>query len=584
MVIAIALLMVATLLAGSAAAAHVDCGDVITQDTTLDSDVGPCPGDGLIVTASDITLDLGGHTVFAANGEGDNSGIHLMDASGVTVQNGTVTGFDAGVAVGRGSGNTIRGLTVVDNVNDMLSPPCELGDGIVLFDSDANTVEHNRVTHNGPFGGITLVGDSDDNTIRRNQVADHDVLGRGGSGCGRADQDEGIRIEGPGADDNVVERNTVTGSLLSGIGLHGYVCNSPAPTIPVEDPNSGNVVAHNEVSGTSGSLSHGIAILQQGPARIVCPSFGNTFERNVSTNNEGDGIFVSANSHSNVFDRNVVDQNDGSGLFLHGPRFSNEFTNVGPTLFDVVSPDLPPFVEGSDYRVMPGSGSGDVTGELVAIDITLAPGADATNNPQPRDTSTSGCQQADYDAAGFQAGDVALIQRGTCTFVSKVALAIDNGASAVVMFNEGQADLNRTTHEFGAVGPVDIPVLSTEYSVGFELYQLTQAGQVVVHVITNTTNVETQAAPGAFDNVLVKNTGYGNAEFDGFDGTLEPPCDDNDWDRNRFGTVNQPCVADWNGRVGPPGHSGDAPGHQAGGGELNNRGRGDRAGAAPESD
>jgi hypothetical protein len=42
---------------------HVGCGDVITQDTTLDSDLSACPGDGIVIGASDITLDLGGHTV-----------------------------------------------------------------------------------------------------------------------------------------------------------------------------------------------------------------------------------------------------------------------------------------------------------------------------------------------------------------------------------------------------------------------------------------------------------------------------------------------------------------------------------------
>lgn len=162
-----------------------------------------------------------------------------------------------------------------------------------------------------------------------------------------------------------------------------------------------------------------------------------------------------------------------------------EFTNVGPTLLDLVSPDRPPYVEGTDYQVMPGSGSGDVTARLVPIDITLAPGADATNNPQPVDTSSSGCEQADYDAAGFQPGDVALIQRGTCSLDSKVNVAIANGATVVVIFNEGQAP-DRTTFDFGPVVRVGIPVLSTSYAVAYELYQLTQAGPVTIHVVTNT--------------------------------------------------------------------------------------------------
>src|SRR4051794_40004914 len=41
----------------------VQCGDVITQDTKLDSDLTNCPGDGIVIGADDIELDLNGHTI-----------------------------------------------------------------------------------------------------------------------------------------------------------------------------------------------------------------------------------------------------------------------------------------------------------------------------------------------------------------------------------------------------------------------------------------------------------------------------------------------------------------------------------------
>ena len=50
------------LTAGQALANHVQCGDVITQDTTLDSDLR-CPNNGIVIGADDITLDLRGHTI-----------------------------------------------------------------------------------------------------------------------------------------------------------------------------------------------------------------------------------------------------------------------------------------------------------------------------------------------------------------------------------------------------------------------------------------------------------------------------------------------------------------------------------------
>ena len=74
------LLTVVTLLvSGSQALAnHVRCGDVITQDTTLDSDLIDCPGDGIVIGASDITLDLGGHTV---DGDGVGCGGGIANGS-----------------------------------------------------------------------------------------------------------------------------------------------------------------------------------------------------------------------------------------------------------------------------------------------------------------------------------------------------------------------------------------------------------------------------------------------------------------------------------------------------------------------
>jgi hypothetical protein len=55
--------VLALLLAAPAQASHVRCGDVITQDTTLDSDLLDCPGSGVVIGADGITLDLNGHVV-----------------------------------------------------------------------------------------------------------------------------------------------------------------------------------------------------------------------------------------------------------------------------------------------------------------------------------------------------------------------------------------------------------------------------------------------------------------------------------------------------------------------------------------
>ena len=87
---------------------------------------------------------------------------------------------------------------------------------------------------------------------------------------------------------------------------------------------------------------------------------------------------------------------------LPGPR--------GPQL-ERVSPDPVTFVAGTDFLTQQYSGSGDVAQEVVPInDIVIPPGPVVS-------TSNSGCDASDFPAA--VAGNIALIQQGTCTFHDK---------------------------------------------------------------------------------------------------------------------------------------------------------------------
>ena len=84
----------------------------------------------------------------------------------------------------------------------------------------------------------------------------------------------------------------------------------------------------------------------------------------------------------------------------------------------------------------------------------------------PTPSSASGCQASDF--AGFLPGNIALIQRGTCTFAQKVANAEAAGASAAIIFNEGNP--GRTGLFTGSLaGTEHIPVLFTSYDVGTQL-------------------------------------------------------------------------------------------------------------------
>ena len=134
-------------------------------------------------------------------------------------------------------------------------------------------------------------------------------------------------------------------------------------------------------------------------------------------------------------------------------------------------------MKGEDYDLMEFSGSGDVTGQIVPTnDIVIPPGAQAG-------TSNSGCEASDFPTE--TAGNVALIQRGTCDFVVKVENAAAAGARAAIIFNEGQD--GRTDIINGTLGrSVNIPALDTTFAVGEELYDLDRASGASVHIVTQT--------------------------------------------------------------------------------------------------
>ena len=146
-----------------------------------------------------------------------------------------------------------------------------------------------------------------------------------------------------------------------------------------------------------------------------------------------------------------------------------ELSQVSPTATDYETATF-------DY-----SGTGDVTGTVVATKDIIVP-------PTATPSSTSGCEAADFVPASATQPQVALIQRGTCTFAIKAANAEAAGYDAVIIFNEGQP--GRDELLTGTLGGITgIPVVGVSFADGAALYAATQAGPVTVHVVTSTENV-----------------------------------------------------------------------------------------------
>jgi Zn-dependent M28 family amino/carboxypeptidase len=151
-------------------------------------------------------------------------------------------------------------------------------------------------------------------------------------------------------------------------------------------------------------------------------------------------------------------------------------------------------VDGTDFAAMDYSGSGSATGAVVVVDV-VEPSVGG---------STSGCEAADF--AGFPAGAIALVQRGSCAFADKALNAQAAGASAVVIYNEGN-EPGRSDLLFGTLGEpgVTVPVVGTSYATGRDLATQATATVAVTGVITNTStyNVLADTKSGRSDRLVV---------------------------------------------------------------------------------
>ena len=160
------------------------------------------------------------------------------------------------------------------------------------------------------------------------------------------------------------------------------------------------------------------------------------------------------------------------------------------------SPTPRTFVLDTDFTAGPAGGT--ATGKTVqaAAGIIIPP----TATP----SSSSGCTPADF--AGFVAGRVALVQRGTCTFGTKALNAQAAGASGIIIFNEGNPDRTDVfsgilTDAAGNTVVPNIPVMFTSFAVGSSLF--TQTSSTTPPVVS--IDVRGVSNPNALDyNVIAE--------------------------------------------------------------------------------
>jgi Zn-dependent M28 family amino/carboxypeptidase len=163
----------------------------------------------------------------------------------------------------------------------------------------------------------------------------------------------------------------------------------------------------------------------------------------------------------------IVERATAAGYVVTIDEFTyvETFTEGSAPELEEIAPEPQVFVAGTrpafDGDFVSFTGAGTVEAPVQGVDLQLPP------SPAPNG-STSACETEDF--AGFTEGNIALIQRGTCPYVTKAINAQAAGAAGIILFNEGQPGRTAVPNNLplGAEG-VHIPGVGTSFDVGVDL-------------------------------------------------------------------------------------------------------------------
>jgi parallel beta-helix repeat protein len=377
---AVAMLAVA---APSARADTVNCGEVLHASTTVTNSLVGCAGDGLVIGANGIDVNLNGHVI---QGVGLGTGIRNSGHADVTIRNGSVSNFDHGVLLQAGTvRNAVTNLNLSKNewaaiqlenasgnhvAQNVVSETSDVGIR-VANGSLSNVIVGNSLSGAGSSEGFVVELGSNGNWLEGNVVpvsGGHAIRVDGSSGnmvlanelAGGAD----VTVNVAGAPGTVVQANRIAaggdasilmtgatggvvrfnalgkssdaGVILEGMGdslvkgnsmsLAGdsaIILRDGAHNVRVID----NQASHSSDAGVaisdgSGNTVRGNVLTSNSVGVELSGGAGNVVEFNAMQSNLGLGMEVVASSGNNVFG-NVLDGNGTGGIWVDTSSVSN---------------------------------------------------------------------------------------------------------------------------------------------------------------------------------------------------------------------------------------------------------------------
>jgi parallel beta-helix repeat protein len=251
------------------AAAHdrapLSCGERLTHSVRLRADLTGCTGEGLVIGADGVTVDLNGHSL-AGTGGGESTGVtNFGGYSHMTLKNGIVERFGGVLTVtgdpqARSTEVVVRNVSATDGVarvrvfaagtSRLRLENNAFGGGIQVFDSDHAILDEN-VVHGGQ---LAFYGTADGNRVSDNAIDGSDesgILFYGGFGASRNGRITGNTIDGAAhqgihlAGDvtgTVVRHNTVAHVQAGGITVDSADDDFGQPLVPTGNLISGNLI------------------------------------------------------------------------------------------------------------------------------------------------------------------------------------------------------------------------------------------------------------------------------------------------------------------------------------------------------
>jgi parallel beta-helix repeat protein len=275
------------------------CGVTLMTSATLNADIGPCSGDGLVIGRNGITLNCAGHTI---TGSDTGVGISLTRRTKVTVKNCNVKGFSEGFWLYYSNGSTLSKNVAY---NDII--------GFLFHHSSKNTLKWNTADRSSSSVGFAVEFASSYNRFTNNVAMNSNVGFQADTDSNYNVFTKNIAYNDGGGFEVLSSYNSLSSNSAPdcGFGLmnggHNILVKNEANHASFFLQNS----AYNTLSGNTANDSRG-----WGFGFILDGASNNKLVGNKATKNYHDGFLLYDHSINNILTRNTANNNGQNGFWL----------------------------------------------------------------------------------------------------------------------------------------------------------------------------------------------------------------------------------------------------------------------------